>query len=194
MHPMGLLAVRSPEEAKTRLRGVLTADERRALAWAMYRHVLGCLTAALPPPSCIVISRSKEVLAAAQEAGAQTLTEIGSGQNEALTVAAQHALHLGATSLLSLSTDLPHLEVADLHAMLSAQEEAQIVLASDRHGTGTNAMCIRPPLAIPYLHGPDSFAKHCDAALAMGLAPLRIHRPGLAQDIDEATDLETLNS
>lgn len=188
MADMALLAVRPPQEAKTRLAPALSPAERADFALLTVRHVIACLTAVLPPERCIVISRSADIRDLGQAAGARVLVEGGHGQNAALTQGAEYARALGATMLLSISSDLPLLEADDVIAMLEGGPR----IAPDRHGRGTNALCMSPPLAFPYLHGADSLFAHESAARAAGMPLLRIVRRGLAHDVDTPEDLVPL--
>lgn len=185
MSDMALLAVRPPQEAKTRLAPALLPDQRADLALSMARHVLHCLTTVLPPSRCIVVSRSAAVRELGLAAGAIVLVEAGEDQNTALTQAAEHARTLGASRLLSISSDLPLLDTDDVSAMLAGGAR----IAPDRHDRGTNALCVAPPLAFPYLHGPDSLGLHEAAARAAGVPLAHVLRRGLAHDVDMPDDL-----
>ncbi len=66
------------------------------------------------------------------------------------------------------------------------------VIAPDRRREGTNALLLRPPGALAYHFGPDSFARHCQEARQRGLRLEVCERPGLALDIDLPEDLEYL--
>lgn len=184
MAGMALRAVRPPQEAKTRLARALSPAQRAELALSTARHVLGCLTQVLPPSRCILISRSATMRGLARAAGAVALVEEGADQNAALTQAAHHARTLGASRILSISSDLPPLTAADVAAMLQGGSR----IAPDRHSRGTNALCIAPPLALLHLHGPDSLARH-KAAAAADIPLTRVVRIGLAHDVDEPDDL-----
>lgn len=185
MADMALLAVRPPHEAKTRLAPALSPTARADFAFFTARHVLACLTAVLPPERCIIISRSAKILDLGQAAGAHVLVEEGHGQNAALTQGAGCARALGATGLLSISSDLPLLEADDVIAMVGGGAR----IAPDRHGRGTNALFMSPPLAFSYLHGANSLYAHESAARAAGTPLLRIVRRGLAHDVDTPEDL-----
>ena len=190
MHDFALLAVRPPAEAKTRLADALTPAQREALAWNMARHVLGCMTAVLPPERCIVVSRSSDMREYATAAGAVALREVGADQNAALTQGAHHAVEHSADRVLTLSSDLPMLQVDDVRAMLASSHASNsVIIAPDRHGTGTNGMCMQPPLILPYLHGRDSLDRHRRKAAELGVPVEIIERPGLAHDIDVCDDL-----
>ncbi len=182
-----VIPVRSFGEGKSRLSGVLTPAEREAFNREMFAHVLAVAATVVPPERVIVISRdaARDLVEAS---GAVFLDEDGHTLNAALTQAAVHARACGATAVLSLSTDLPSLERADVEAMLDAATDAGCVIAPDRWGKGTNALCLSPPAAIPYLYGDHSAAAHQKAAEVAGLRVTFVDRPGLARDIDTVED------
>ena len=68
----------------------------------------------------------------------------------------------------------------------------QVVLAPSRDGTGTNALLVRPPLALPYLFGPNSLHSYHQAAEQWQLSSTIVNSIGLALDIDTIDDLDDL--
>ena len=85
---------------------------------------------------------------------------------------------------------------AALPALLAAAPAGEIAIASDRHGTGTNAISLPLPEAegFSFAFGPDSFARHQAEADRLGLRIEEIRSPGLARDIDEPEDLPDAES
>lgn len=151
------------------------------------QHVLSTAKEVFPLDAISLISRSDDLLAEARIAGIRAIKEAGDDLNTALTQGASAALSEGATALLALSSDLPFLTADDLRTMLDRPE--QIVIATDRARQGTNALLMRPPLAIAYRYGPDSLARHLAAAAQAGLSAGVVDRAGLARDIDTPDDL-----
>jgi 2-phospho-L-lactate/phosphoenolpyruvate guanylyltransferase len=187
-----ILAVRPFDQGKTRLAEVLSRKERIALNFKfLYRTFLIGLQV-FPPDRITVISRSEPQLKAARIAGARALPEQGSDLNDALMQGAQDAVGRGATSILSLSSDLPYLEAHDLRALLA--DPAEVIVATDQVRLGTNALLLRPAFAIPYRYGPGSLGAHRREAEAAGRRFTVIERPGLARDVDMPADLEALRA
>lgn len=185
-----ILAVRPFDQGKSRLAEVLVKKERIALNFKfLYRTFLVALQV-FGPDLITVVSRSDAQLKAARIAGAHALPEGEGDLNDALLQGAQDAVRRGATAILSLSSDLPYVEADDLRAMLAAS--ADIVIATDAAGLGTNALLMRPALAIPYRYGAGSLAAHRAEAEAARLTMSVIERPGLARDVDTPADLEAL--
>ena len=63
------------------------------------------------------------------------------------------------------------------------------VLAPDHTGSGTNALLLAPPDALPFLFGPDSFARHSQPREARHLPYAIAHAPGIAGDVDTPDDV-----
>lgn len=95
-------------------------------------------------------------------------------------------------ALLTISADLPLLAQEDILALVRAADNHQVVLAGSSDGTGTNALLVRPPLALPYLFGPHSLPAYIRAASARKLTYTLYHHPHLAFDVDTPDDLHTL--
>ena len=95
----------------------------------------------------------------------------------------------GARAVLVLPADLPLLTSGDIMAMLDlAHEPRCVVIAPDARGEGTNALMLRPPDALNFAFGPQSFYEHCAQAETSQLA-LHIYRsPTVALDLDTPAD------
>ena len=113
-----------------------------------------------------VVSPDERVLANAQEWGAHALREEMPGHNAALHAAALQEQVAGTDALLTIAADLPMLHVEDIHTLVELSHQYSAVLAASREGTGTNAILVRPPLALPYLFGPNSLATLCPGSAA----------------------------
>jgi 2-phospho-L-lactate guanylyltransferase len=114
------------------------------------------------------------------------------GLNEALTQAATHVAASGAEALLVLPADLPLVTPDDIDALIAVLgPQPSVVLAASRDG-GTNALLVRPPLALPFLYGPNSLARHMEAARQRGIGVEAVRSPGLMLDVDQPDDLTLL--
>ncbi|KQX20023.1 MULTISPECIES: 2-phospho-L-lactate guanylyltransferase [unclassified Sphingomonas] len=187
-----LLAVRPPEEGKSRLAETLDHSKRIELNFNMFRHSLKVGRELFRADRIIVVSRSPALLDEARALGAQALAEAGNDLNAALEQATRHAIERGAEALLSLSSDLPALTADDVQALLDAP--TAIAIATDRLRQGTNGLRMRPAGAIRFRYGEGSLAAHLAAARAAGLEATVVERPGLANDIDTPADLAELRS
>jgi len=176
-----VIPVKAPSLAKSRLAGSMSARPREGLVVALFDHVVSVAQEFAGSGRVLVVSPSPEMRARAQGHGAMTSEEEPEeGLNAGLARAA--AAIPANDAMLVLPIDLPYLEPADLEAMLAV--EAGAVLASDRSGTGTNALLLRRQPR--WFHfGEESAARHRRAL--PGIATLT--RPGLAFDLDTPDDL-----
>jgi 2-phospho-L-lactate guanylyltransferase len=86
------------------------------------------------------------------------------------------------------------LQVQDVRKMLERAEQFDVVLAQSQEGTGTNALLVHPPLAVPYVFGANSLQQFIAEAQQRHLRYTCYHSLGLSLDIDTYNDLATLQS
>jgi 2-phospho-L-lactate guanylyltransferase len=106
----------------------------------------------------LVISRDPQALAIARQHGARTVREDGQPElNTALKRATVIAQVYATRGVLILPADLPLVTREDVLALIErAGESPSVVIAPDRHGTGTNALLISPAGLIEYDFGENS--------------------------------------
>jgi 2-phospho-L-lactate guanylyltransferase len=194
MSVWAIIPARPLEEGKSRLADALTPAERQQLNQVFFQQTLLTVASVVGRGRVLVVSRSKPLLKAAEGMALQTLLENPPhGLNEALMQAAAVARRRGASTVLSVSCDLPFMVAADLKVLLdTALEGDGLAIASDRSGMGTNALVLSPPGIIPYSYGLGSFAAHQSAAAERGLVLNVVRRPGLSFDIDTPDDFEQM--
>lgn len=180
-----ITAVKSLAFCKTRLANQLSQQRRVELVSGMLGHVLSVLSRTTGVDQVAVVSPERGALPERVIA----LDDPGGGLNEALTAAALEARRRGAERLVLVHADLPLLEPAEVAALIEASRSSGLAIAPDRHGRGTNALCLSWPPAIRFEFGPESFPKHLAQAAARGLSPAVVRLPGLAFDLDEPDDL-----
>ncbi|GLV56287.1 hypothetical protein KDH_31280 [Dictyobacter sp. S3.2.2.5] len=187
-----LVPVKSLEAAKSRLASHLTAEQRASLMLDMLHHVLQTLQISQAFEHVSVVSADTRVLQHAQHWGAQALVETQAGHNPALTAAATHELLQGTDALLTISADLPLLQVADIGQLVEKSRCHDVVIAASQDGTGTNALLTHPPLILPYTFGVNSRYHHQNEAQKRHLSYMVHHSLGLSLDIDTIEDISTL--
>ena len=187
-----LIPVKALDEAKSRLAGHMTLHQRKNLVLDMLHHVLHVLQQSNLLEQITVVSPDIQVLDFAQARGVHTLVEELPGQNAALHAAALQEQEAGTTALLTISGDLPLLQPSDIRALIERSLRYPVVLAPSRDGTGTNALLVQPPLALPYLFGVNSLYKYVRAAKERQLGSTIYNSIGLALDIDTIDDLDDL--
>lgn len=193
MSVWAIIPVKPLARAKSRLSMVLTPEQRMQLAENLLRHVITSVRSMPEIAGVLVISRDTKALAIARDAGAHTVQESGAPElNNALMRATSVVKGWRSDAVLVLPADLPLVNAEDVRAMLDlGQDDDTIVIATDDHDDGTNAMLIRPPGLIPYAYGTGSYQRHMALAQEAG-ANVHIYKSErLMLDIDVPADLET---
>lgn len=176
---------------KSRLAPILDPGARAGFTLYMMGRVVAAIRSSGVEDVCVV-SPDRIVLSEAQRRGAVPLVQESRGLNPALEEGRRRALELGASTLLIFPADLPLLEEGDVRAVLQASEGQAVVISPDGTRSGTNALLTRPPDALPFAFGLDSFEAHLEAARKRGLDVQICERSHLAFDLDTAEDLARL--
>jgi 2-phospho-L-lactate guanylyltransferase len=189
-----IIPVGTLEGAKTRLGGTLDAEERHDLVEGLLARTVVAALAVDQLDDVLVISPDREVLARAAELGARTLRQRTKGLNNGLREARADVVAGGAEALVVLPIDLPFVTAEAVTSVVGQLTSGpQVVLVTDRHGTGTNALGLRPPAAIDFAFGRGSRQRHRAAAEAAGLSYLEVGGP-LTIDLDTPEDLVFVES
>jgi 2-phospho-L-lactate/phosphoenolpyruvate guanylyltransferase len=175
-----IIPVRGLADGKSRLATALSSEMRALLVENMLRHVQSVARQVAPT---YLVSRDERLLSLADNPIVETGHEINSSLENAV-----HAI-AGCSAVLALSADLPLLEIDDLLAMINLLDSADVVAASDRSLSGTNALLMSAPRLIPYCFGEGSFEAHRAAAAAAEVRFASCNRTGVATDIDVPSDL-----
>lgn len=188
----GIVPVKALDGSKSRLRGVLSSDERVELSREMLLHTLQVLSEIPEVERTLVVSADPVVLALAREHGAEALEERGSPElNKALSQATALAQDSNVKAVLVLHADLPLIQAADVRALIElTQDPPVVVISPDRTRSGTNALLVTPPGTLEYYFGPDSFNRHVRRAEASGARIEIVELPALGLDLDAPEDLE----
>ncbi len=187
---VAIVPVRGLEGAKSRLGEVLDAEERRDLVVELLERTIRAALACPAIAETVVVSTDPAAIALATSAGARGIRQRGSGLNGALAEARADIVARGAAAILVLPGDLPGITPDAIGAVVAASQGDRpvVVVVTDRHRRGTNALLLDPPDVIPFAFGGDSRAAH--AALARGAGARYVEAQGsLALDIDTAEDL-----
>lgn len=189
-----VVPVKSLAQAKQRLVGCLTPEQRHAMAVHMLHDVLqvlaqvrdmGCLDGLL------VVTADAEVAAVAACHGATVLAEVGAdGLNAAVSQGASWLQAQGAAGMLVLPSDIPGVTAGELDTVVRMHRRGRaMTLVPSRDGDGTNALLLTPATALCLAYGPGSCTRHQRAGRAAGLAPRLVELPGLGLDLDHPHDL-----
>lgn len=207
---VAVVPVRTLRGGKTRLAGELTVAAREALTRHMLRSVVGAARQSGSVDAVVVVSPDQGVLALAREFGPGVVAlrqaplpagAVGTeaGLNAAIVEARQWATRHAASAMLVLFGDLPLLTADDVRNLV--RRDAPVVLAPDRHGTGTNALLLRlgeptgasaPVGLFRFAFGAGSYARHIEEADRLGLEVATTVTAGTAFDLDTPADWRRL--
>jgi 2-phospho-L-lactate/phosphoenolpyruvate guanylyltransferase len=191
MRTLALLPVKSFGAAKQRLAPALGSRARQALAQAMFADVLDSLRRVEGLDAVAVVTADPVADAAARAKGVLVLRDTAqAGQSAAASIGIAHALAESFERVLLVPGDTPLLDPGEVASLLGAPRKVSIV--PDRHGTGTNALVLRPPDAIAPSFGPGSLKRHVEAAGAAGVSSPVVEIPTLMLDVDTGADLSAL--
>jgi len=185
-----VVAIKTLDQAKSRLAPVMGPADRRALVLEMLRHTLSVLRSSDGLQGIVVIGPDPEVGEVALAYGVEFLPESGvGGLNGALAQARASMSVRQAQGMLVIPGDLPQLRLSSIRELVRLAVPRGVVIAPDRRELGTNALLVTPPDVIPFCFGPDSFRQHLAAAEAAGVTPIVVRSPDLAMDVDVPEDL-----
>jgi 2-phospho-L-lactate guanylyltransferase len=196
-----LVPVRGLEDAKARLGEALDAEERRTLVERLLARTVAAATATRGVAAVAVVSPDREVLDLGVRLGAVAVSQRGGGLNEGLGEGRAWAEEAGADALLVIPVDLPAVTPGEIEGVVAGARALAgagttggrgprplVAIVPDRAGSGTNALLVAPPGAIPFSFGIGSRAAHAASARAAGADYLEIGGP-LTLDLDTPDDL-----
>lgn len=195
MSTAAILPVKSFTAAKQRLSDSLSERARETLAEAMVSDVLETLGAAPDVDEVIVVTADARARRVAAGRGVTIVHDAReAGQSPAARRGIAHAMQRGHAQALLVPGDTPLLDGAELGGMIERARTAgtAVAIVPDRHGEGTNALMLTPPLAIEPSFGPGSLARHLDAARTANATHEVEELPGLMLDVDTPEDLRAL--
>jgi 2-phospho-L-lactate guanylyltransferase len=192
-----IIPVSTLDGAKTRLGEALDAEERRDLVDGFLARTVVAALAVDRLDDVLVVSPDREVLRRAADLGARTLRQRSRGLNSGLREARADVVAGGAEAILVLPIDLPFVTAETVGVVVERLAQPKptpaVVVVTDRHGTGTNVLGLRPPTAIEFAFGRDSRRVHRTAAETAGAAYLELGGP-LTIDLNTADDLVFVES
>ncbi|NNJ08839.1 2-phospho-L-lactate guanylyltransferase [Chloroflexales bacterium ZM16-3] len=187
-----VVPVKALARAKSRLAEQLSPAERHDLVLEMLGRVLAtllaCRGAALA--EVWVISADPEVLFLAESAGAHTMFDHAGDLNGALEQARSALKGEDAAAMLVIPADVPLITPGDVAALArTLAAGADVAMATDRHGDGTNALGLRLPSDLPFRFGERSAGLHLAEADARDMLAQVYWSPTLALDVDDPESL-----
>ena len=198
---VAVIPIRSFSDGKTRLSHLLSPVERRALIEEMFERVVSAVRASGTVARTAIVSPDPEVLMTAGRLGNDVVAirqdKDRPGLNEAANIGREWAESIGADAMLVLFGDLPLITPADVQSLV--RRDAPVVIATDRHGAGTNGLMLRlggasGGRAFRFSYGPESRQRHVEEADRLGMESITAIGIGTAFDLDTVDDLERLEA
>jgi 2-phospho-L-lactate/phosphoenolpyruvate guanylyltransferase len=189
-----LLPIKDLKNAKQRLAGLLTPEERCGLAQAMLTDTLRAVRGARLAEKVFVVTNYEPAIRTAEENGWEILREESQvSESASVDWASRICAERKVAGLLRLPIDLPLVRASDIDELLAVDCAAPaVVMVPSRDGTGTNAILRMPPVLFPSHFGEGSFAKHRAEAARAGARVIIRRNARLEMDVDDETDLRAL--
>jgi 2-phospho-L-lactate guanylyltransferase len=192
-----IIPLRGLHGGKSRLAPLFDPTQRSTLIASMARHVVRVVERSGVADAILVVTRdlliAEHLPLAVPQVSVVWQCDGVPGLNPAIDLGRQEAIRRGADRIVVLSADLPVLlprEVRALHAV-----DADVALAPDRAGRGTNAIALRGRRALEtfrFHFGVDSLALHLAEATREDLPVAQVALPGFAHDLDTGEDWDIL--
>jgi 2-phospho-L-lactate/phosphoenolpyruvate guanylyltransferase len=189
-----LLPVKDLHNAKKRLIGVLSPEERFALAEAMLADTIRAVKGIRCAEKIFVATNYEPAMHLAEENRWEILREEQQiSESHSVDAASKICEQRGVTALLRLPLDLPLIQPSDIDELLAAACTGPcLLIVPSRDGTGTNAILRTPPTLFPSHFGNGSFAKHLAEAESARAQVVIRRNPRLEIDVDDESDLRAL--
>lgn len=191
-----LLPLKDLTAAKTRLAGILSPSERRALMQAMAEDVLTVLAAHPRVSGITLVSDDPGAGLLANQYGAALCSERSlacTGLNRVLAAVCRQRAGEADGATLVLHADLPWLSAGDIDtAIAGCDETGGLLVGSDRRGRGTNLLLFGSHCVPDFRFGVDSCARHLAWAREAGQPARVLQRSGIARDVDLPADVGEL--
>jgi 2-phospho-L-lactate guanylyltransferase len=189
-----LLPVKDLNNAKKRLTGVLSPEERFGLAEAMLKDTIRAVQRVKYAEKVFVVTNYNPAMCLAEENGWEILQEEQQiSESHSVDAASKMCAQRGITALLRLPLDVPLIHSNDIDELFALDCPAPaLVIVPSRDGTGTNAMLRTPPTLFPSHFGNGSFAKHLGEAENAHARIIIRRNAWLEMDVDDEADLRAL--
>ncbi|MCS7136522.1 MAG: 2-phospho-L-lactate guanylyltransferase [Nitrososphaerota archaeon] len=192
MLEFAIIPVKKLADGKSRLKGLLTLEQRRHLILKMLGGVIDtCLEAGLS--KVYVIGSDPEVEVLAKHKGLSFIHDTWCGLNESLegAIGMIYPKHVG--SFVIFPCDLPLLSPEDVKTIGKLLEYNDVVISPSFGLKGTNALAMKEAYTIKMQFGSLSFPKHMSSARVCGKRVATYASLGTCLDIDLPKDLKMLS-
>ena len=195
MNTVAVITAKRFTAAKQRMSGAVPEERRLALVEAMLGDVLEAVTRARQITFTVVITGEPAAASLAEGCGAEVIHDPDdAGHIGAAKLGIARATELGADAVVLLPGDCPLLEPREVDSLVTGLPDPFVAVVPDRHGTGTNALAMRPPDVIEPAFGEGSCERHLGLARAAEVPHATERIDGLALDLDTPADIVALTT
>lgn len=189
-----LLPIKDLRNAKKRLTGVLTPEERFGLAEAMLADTIRAVRGVRRADKIFVVTNYEPAMCLAEENRWEILRETHQiSESDSVDAASRICEERGVQALLRVPLDIPLVQATDIDELLAVECEVPVlVIVPSRDGLGTNAILRMPPALFPSHFGDGSYARHVGEAERVGARVILRRNPRLEMDVDDEGDLRAL--
>ena len=191
-----VIPIKQLADAKQRLSGLLTGEERTRLFRAMVQDVLVAVEVCPLIDEILIVTSDEEVAELARSFGASVMPEPKRpGLIAAVTEAANALTERGDTNLVFLPGDIPLVTPEELEVVLDGfgrNADAELIIVPAEDLGGSNCVACSPPDCMEFGFGEDSFRRHLRLAESRGIVPTVTRLPGIGLDVDTPSDLTRL--
>lgn len=187
-----ILPIKNLDQAKQRLAGELSPQERRSLFETMLTDVFEALAHTRRISGTVIVSREPKAAEFASRYGAELVEEpLNEGQSMAVQRGVDHVLGKGGRGIVTIPGDAPALTAFEVDGLiaLNGTSEPALTLCPSHDTRGTNCIVATPPDLIRFHFGHHSFMPHLKEAEMLGITPNIRPLPGLGLDIDTPEDV-----
>jgi 2-phospho-L-lactate guanylyltransferase len=190
-----LVPVKNLLQAKQRLSGVLSPDERRKLFRAMLEDVLTVLGNHPQLDDVLLVSDdpTAQLLAKYHRVAYLPESQLNvRGLNDVVQAAVDYLGTLGVSEVMVVHGDLPMIDGKEVSRLIDAHgkgDPSTVTLVPDRRGQGSNCIICRPGSGFRFCYGDNSLMLHRKAAAAIGASFNSVVLTGIGCDIDWPEDL-----
>ncbi len=189
MRIWAVIPIKALNKAKNRLTPVLSVVDRRKLVIRLFEHTLQELADWQMLEGILVVSSDPFFNRFAATYSFEFLLEKQpNGLNGSVQMAAEHLESKGVEAMLVIHGDLPFVSRKELNRLLEVAPATGVLIAPDRHQSGTNVLWVSPPLIIPFAYGSESFQKHQELANNLNCPLVIFQSESLGLDIDFPDD------
>jgi len=189
-----VIPVKQLENAKQRLGGLLSPDQRQNLFQAMVEDVLEAATTCDRVDEVIVVTSDETVSNLAGKYSARVIPEPETpGLIAAVTYAAAQLRKEGVEVMAFLPGDVPLVTVEELEVVLDGfgqtGKDAEFMIVPANDLGGSNCVVCSPPDCMEFGFGEDSFRRHLRIAKDRNIQAVVAKLPGIGLDVDTPEDL-----